>query len=162
MNRPLLRHVAVQVEDPEATAAFYCDFLGLTLVGRSSNPVAGDMIFLSGDRSEEDHELQLISRAAAEHVAFRVESLSALKSLYAQARAKGIPIALTGNHGTSVSFFVREPGGKLAEVYWPTGRTDVEPSMTPIDLDLSEDELMAQVAATRLTETVRQPPSSVP
>ena len=146
-NRPRLGHVAIQVDDVEAAAGFYSDFFGLQVVGRSSNPLAGDMIFLTGNRAEEDHELQLISKREAEHVAFRVESLGDLKSWYGEAKSKGLPVLMTANHGTAVGFFVRDPAGRMVEVYWPTGRMDIEPSLTPIDLELPEEEILNQVRA---------------
>jgi catechol-2,3-dioxygenase len=152
-NCPRLRHAAIHVSDVEAAADFYCNFLGLKVVGRSSTPITGDMVLLSGDRTEEDHELQLISKREGEHVAFRVDSLSELKSRYHDAKSKGIPVLMTANHGTAVGFFVRDPSGRAVELYWSTGRTDIEASLRPIDLELSDEEILAQVRAVSTTSS---------
>lgn len=146
--RPRLGHVAIQVDDPEAAAAFYTDFLGFEVVGRSSTPVTGRMVFLTPDRDAEDHPIQLIERREGEHVALRVESLADLKAWYAEAKRKGVQVVMVANHGTQVGFIARDAAsGRYVELYWPTGRTDIEPSLTPIDLDLPDEEIMAQVAA---------------
>jgi|SRR5579859_2968264 len=146
-TRPRLGHIAIQVEDPEATATFYADLFGFQIVGRSSTPITGKMVLLTGNRAEEDHVMQLVERKDGEHVAFRVETLADLKSWYREAKRRSIPVLLAANHGTQVGFFLRDSAGRAVEVYWPTGRTDIEASLTPIDLELSDEEIMASVKA---------------
>ena len=146
-TRPRLGHVAIQVDDPEAAATFYVDLFGFQIVGRSSTPITGNMILLTSDRAEEDHVLQLIEKAAAEHVAFRVETLADLKYWHQEVKRKNIPVVMAANHGTQVGFFIKDSVGRFVEIYWPTGRTDIEASLTPIDLELSDDEILAAVKA---------------
>ena len=151
-ERPKLGHFAVQVDDPEASAMFYTEFFGFSVVGRSSSPITGRMVLLTANRTEEDHVLQLLERREAEHVAFRVESLAELKAWHQEAKRKGIPIAMSANPGTQVGFFVKDPAsGRFVEVYWPTGRTDIEASLTPIDLELPDEEILAAVRALGVT-----------
>ena len=54
---------------------------------------------------------------------------------------------MAANHGTQVGFFIKDSAGRFIEIYWPTGRTDIEASLTPIDLELSDDEILAAVKA---------------
>lgn len=145
---PRLGHVAVQADDLEALTALYTDVFGYEVVSRSRNAVAGNMVFLTRQRFDEDHPIQLIERREGEHVALRVDTLGELKEWHAEIRRRAIPVVMTANHGTQVGFILREPAsGRLVEVYWPTGRADVEPSLTPIDLELPEEEIMAAVRA---------------
>lgn len=147
-KRLRLGHVAVHVGDPDAAAAFYTEFLGFQAVGRSTTPVTGKMALLTSDRSEEDHILQLVEKREGEHVAFRVDTLADLKEMHRKAKRQNIPILMAANHGTQVGFFVRDSAGRFVEIYWPTGRTDIEATLKPIDLDLPDEEIMAAVAAT--------------
>jgi catechol-2,3-dioxygenase len=146
-TRPRLGHVAIQVDDPEAAATFYADLFGFQIVGRSSTPITGSMVLLKRDRADEDQVLQLIEKAAAEHVAFRVETLADLKYWHQEVKRKNIPVVMAANHGTQVGFLIKDSAGRLIEIYWPTGRTDIEASLAPIDLELSDDEILAAVKA---------------
>jgi len=141
-----MRHAVLWVSDPEVSAAFYEEALGLEIKERS-----GLGIFLSSPASLTDHDLGLFPAQAkppAEgvrgarnpglyHIAWEVETLAEL--IQAKERLSGMD-ALVGenNHGVSRSLYCRDPDGIEFEIMWelPLELYDpADPSNVPLDLD---------------------------
>jgi len=103
----------------------YRDLLDLQIVRRTSNPLIGDAVLLSGDPADEDHELVLLTNRSAEHIAFRVHTLEQLR----------VPYAL--DSGIALSFFVRDPEDNAVEVYLARSqpRHDQPPLTDPDEID---------------------------
>ena len=141
-----VRHVGLVAQHPAALAAFYCDVLGLTVVGESpAGSPAGATLFLSSDPAAEDHDLVFFDNPAFAHTALKMASLTELLTLYRQIKQKGLPIKLAFNHGSSLAFYVDDPEGHLIEIYWATNVRVQQPYGQPIDLDASEEELLREV-----------------
>jgi catechol-2,3-dioxygenase len=123
--------------DPVRLAEFYRDLLGLQIVRRVSNPLGGDGVLLSGDPAREDHELVFFTNAAAEHVAFRVDTLRELETVYAAARGRGLPIPYAHDSGIARGFFVRDPEDNAVEIYVAQSRPGRErpPLSDPGEID---------------------------
>ena len=142
-----LGHVAMPAQDPQRLATFYSDLLGLEqhLAGTISQ--MGSFVFLR-DHAETPLTVGFMTRAEARHVAWEVESIAALRALYAEAQARSIPMAFAMNHGVTVSIYLNDPEGNVFELYWPTGY-DVPGVFTrPLDLTLFEqpdDKILAVV-----------------
>jgi catechol-2,3-dioxygenase len=113
----ILGHVAISANDPERVADFYCLLLDLQVVRQTSNPLVGDAVLLSGDPAREDHELVLVTNPSATHVAFRVETLEELRTVYTRAKEHGLKIPYALDSGVAVGFFVRDPEGNAVEIY---------------------------------------------
>jgi catechol-2,3-dioxygenase len=81
-------------------------------------------------------------------VAFKVSTLAELRALHARVLARGLAIKLAFNHGVSFAFYFDDPDGNMVEVYWPTGALQQyhQPYAEPLDLNLSDEALLAQVA----------------
>jgi catechol 2,3-dioxygenase len=143
-----LGHIAVPARNPLDMARFYRDFLGLGVTLEGSLPGWGEFVFLS-DRPEEDPQtLTFMTRPEARHIAWKVESLAALKALYAAAKARGIPVDFALNHRVSLSLYLRDPEGNGLEIYWPTGQTTDGLVAEPVDLaqmEKTDAELLALV-----------------
>jgi catechol 2,3-dioxygenase-like lactoylglutathione lyase family enzyme len=154
-------HVGIYSPDPHALAAFYHDVLGMEIVGGSGpdHPV-GATAFLSSRPGEEDHEIAIFANASHRHLAFRVESLTALRASYRTIRERGLPIKLSFNHGASLAFYFDDPAGNMIEVYWATGVAYPQPYASPIDLGRSEVELLGEVAL--LADKTVAPPLASP
>lgn len=114
---PRLGHVALAASDPELVATFFGALLGMQIVRRASNPMIGDAVLLSGDPVREDHELVFHTGSAANHIAFRVDTLEQLRALYRQAKQLGRRIPYASDSGTAVRFFLRDPEGNGVEIY---------------------------------------------
>jgi catechol-2,3-dioxygenase len=140
-------HIAMPAKNPRALAGFYCDFLGLDVALEGSIPAMGDFVFLTDRPGEEIQTLALLTRPEAAHTAWRVQSLAALKALYAEARQRDIPIVFALNHGVTLSLYLRDPEGNSVEVFWPTGQAPGGMDATPVDLDQPEAALLALVGA---------------
>jgi catechol-2,3-dioxygenase len=129
-----LGHVALAAERPEHLESFYRDLVGLQLVRRAGNELAGRAVLLSGRPAEEDHELVLLGNPQAAHVPFRVASPGALADFYRRAIAAAVPMPVPPqDFGIAHSVFVTDPEGHHCEVYWATGNP---PEDTPRPLDL--------------------------
>lgn len=137
-----LRHAVLWVSDPEASARFYEQALGLVVKERM-----GDAIFMTSPGSATDHDLglfraQVVTPPAPRqvgmyHLSWEVATLDQL----AQARDRLQAMqAFVGenNHGVSRSVYARDPDGLEFEIMWEVPEqlleTD-EPSNRPLDFD---------------------------
>jgi catechol 2,3-dioxygenase len=149
-----LGHVAIVTQDPAAMAAFYRDLLGLEVTLQGSLPPLGDFAFLSGQPQTEFAELSFVTNPRAKHIALRVESLAALKAVYAEAKRRALPFPSPPlNHQVSLSLYLLDPDGNMLEVYWATGEKPAGPVAEPVDLERPETQLLALV---QRRETVPQ------
>ncbi|QQM38388.1 VOC family protein [Streptomyces liliifuscus] len=136
-----LGHVGLFVTDPEVMLAFYSGFLGMTVTDRDERRV-----FLSSRPGEEHHEL-LLAKNEERHtdpqqLSFVVESLTDLREFYAQIVERKYSIDHVNNHGNAIGCYFRDPEDNRVEVYWHTGIDWPQPFSQPIDLFLSEAELL--------------------
>jgi catechol-2,3-dioxygenase len=136
-----LRHAVLWVTDPQASADFYSEALGLEV----TNSFEGGA-FLSSPNSATDHDLGLF-RATEKvggprntglyHTAWEVATLAELVEAKARLARMG---ALVGenNHGMSRSLYCQDPDGIEFEIMWevPVELYDEgDPSNIPLDLD---------------------------
>jgi catechol-2,3-dioxygenase len=136
-----LGHVGLFVRDPEVMLDFYANFLGMTVTDRDERRV-----FLSSRPDEEHHEL-LLAKNEERHtdpqqLSFIVGSLADLRTFYAQIVERGYSIDHVNNHGNAIGCYFRDPEDNRVEVYWHTGIDWPQPFSQPVDLALSEEELM--------------------
>lgn len=137
-----MRHAVLWVSDPQRSAEFYKQALGL------ETKVSTDgAVFMSSPASGTDHDLGLFradgppaeGRAVGlYHIAWEVETLTDLAEAKERLGAMG---ALVGenNHGVSRSLYAHDPDGIEFEVMWelPTDAVaEDEPSNVPLDLDV--------------------------
>jgi catechol-2,3-dioxygenase len=143
-----VHHVGLYAKDPAASAAFYCDILGMQVVGGSGpeHPL-GSSAFVCSRPDQESHEIALLANRTSAHVAFKVSSLDELRSVYARVLERKIPVKFVFNHGVSFAFYFDDPDGNMIEVYWPTGDLSWrQPYAEPLDLTKSDEVLLEQLA----------------
>jgi catechol 2,3-dioxygenase-like lactoylglutathione lyase family enzyme len=142
-----LGHVGLFVEDPTLMVDFYANFLGMTVTDRGEND---RIVFLSARPEVEHHELALVKapelKSDVQQISFTVGSLSELKGFWEQIKARGYPVDRVVSHGNAFGCYFRDPEGHRVELYWHTGKECPQPHGDPLDLDLSEDELLATVS----------------
>ncbi|MDH3683100.1 MAG: VOC family protein [Acidimicrobiia bacterium] len=136
-----LRHAVLWVTDPDASAAFYHQAIGLQTKATYENAV-----FLSSPESPTDHDLGLFKaggkgaptrHVGLYHLAWEVATLADLVEAKARLTEMG---ALVGenNHGMSRSLYCHDPDGIEFEVMWevPLDLYDEsDPSNVPLDID---------------------------
>ncbi len=115
-------HVVLYASDPEASAAWYCDLLGMEIVTRPEDFPA---VFLSfGTR---DHDIALFKapgggafgHAELQHVAFELDGgLDDLKRFHARLVEQAATIEGVFDHGVSYGVYFHDPDGHRLEVFY--------------------------------------------
>jgi catechol-2,3-dioxygenase len=145
-----LGHVSIPVKDPKELAGFYRQLLGLEVTMAGSVPGLGDFVFLNERPQAELPMIALHTNPQGRHIALQVESLEALRTLCANAKARGIPVSTALNHRVSISVYFHDPEGNMIELFWATGRKDTDrPYADPIsleDLERPEGEVLDRIA----------------
>ncbi len=142
-----IAHVVLYVSDPEASAAWYQDVLGMKAVARVGDGPYKGGVFLSFGQSDHDIALFKAEPGASkgreiEHVGLELNSSSIedLRRVYAHFQAKNVNVHEILNHGVSVGIYFFDPDGHMLEVLH---------QMTPHDggaaiAELSANEGMAE------------------
>ena len=118
-------HVVLYVRDPEASARWYQDVLGMrTSATVTDGPYKGG-IFLSF--GEHDHDLALFPTSSAagrgtefEHIGLEVDcggDLERLRRLYGSMVRQHVKIHEVLDHGVSVGIYFFDPDGHQLEVF---------------------------------------------
>jgi catechol 2,3-dioxygenase len=152
-----LGHVGIFVRDLEKMVAFYRDFLGLRVT--KQNWRAGT-VFLSADPQAADHQIALVrGRPEGEEpkliqqISFRCAALDDVRQFHRSLVAAGFRIQRVVNHASAIGCYFYDPEGNCAEVFWVTGRESWVPVSIPIDLEQSDEVILAEVD--RLHQRVR-------
>jgi catechol-2,3-dioxygenase len=143
-----LSHFEINVRDLHAMKAFYTGMLGFVVTDESP-PDGHRMVFLSC-APDEHHQIVLSESAAGDfaagsldHLAFRIGDLTGLRAVHhALESYDGLAIE-TVSHGTTWSVYFRDPEGNRLEVFVDTPWHVAQPLRFPIDLSLSDDDLIA-------------------
>jgi catechol-2,3-dioxygenase len=139
-----LGHVGLFVKDMPTMIDFYSNFLGLEITDRGPDD---RIVFFSARPDQEHHELALVRsdsrKTDAQQVSFTVGSLADLREFYRQIKDRGLAIEQVVNHGIAFGCYFYDPEGNGIEVYWSTGIDYPQPHREPIDLEASDEELLA-------------------
>ncbi len=115
-------HVVLNVKDPEASAKWYSDVLGMETMNYS--PGIG-MAFMSFGTL--DHDIALIKAPEGvetgspglSHTALSIEGgEEELKEIYQRIKASGAKIDFLADHGLTKSFYFFDPDGNRLEVFF--------------------------------------------
>lgn len=142
-----LSHFELRVRNATRMEKFYIRVLGFVVTDRGEGPRG--LVFLS--RSPEEHHQIVLNPGAGDagnnhrmdHLSFRVESISALRVLYARLSAeRGLELD-TVSHGTTWSIYFRDPEENRLELFTDTPWHVSQPCRFPVDLGLNDDALIA-------------------
>lgn len=158
-----LGHVGVYVKDLEKMTEFYTNFMGLTITDRGGEN--DNLVFLSAQPEREHHELLLMDReppgeigaAAFQQLSFVVGSWPDLQEFHRRLVKEEYKIEFVVNHGIAIGCYFRDPEENVVEVYWPTGHDYRQPCAEPIEMDLSEAEVLKKVHELPSKEASDQP-----
>ena len=143
-----LGHVGIFVRDLEGMAAFYRDFMGMTLTKQDWN---WGIVFFSADPEAVDHEIALVrgdpadTRRMIHQISLRVPTLDDLRDFARRIRAAGLQIDETVCHGSAIGCYFFDPEGNRTEVFWVTGIPCWVPAADPVDLEAPDEELWAAI-----------------
>jgi catechol 2,3-dioxygenase-like lactoylglutathione lyase family enzyme len=153
-----LGHIGIYVRDLDLMAAFYRDFMGMTLT-KTSNVMA----FFSSDPERSDHEIALMTGRESmedphliQQISLRVETLDDLRDFHRRIKAAGYKIDSLVTHASAIGCYFFDPEGNRTEVFWVTGLPSWVGIGVPIDIERSDEEVMAEVR--RIWEKVRHVP----
>lgn len=131
---------------------FYTEVFGLMVTDRGVGKVFNNqLVFLSGN-PEQHHQLVLSTGRGADapstvmQMSFMVDALDQLRTLRAAALAHGAQNLFGLNHGNSWSVYFDDPEGNRVEIYVDTPFHTPQPCGEPLDLELSDEAILAQTA----------------
>lgn len=136
-----IRHAVLWVTDPQASADFYAEALGLVV----ANSFDGG-VFMTSPNSTTDHDLGLFrasGRGASRgvvglyHISWEVATLAELVEARERLQRMGAFVG-ENNHGMSRSLYCQDTDGIEFEIMWevPLDLYDEDdPSNVPLDLD---------------------------
>ena len=142
-----LGHVGIYVHDLELMKEFYGTFMGMTLT-----KVGPAGAFYSADPDNCDHEIALVNgRASLEdphlinQISMRVNSLNDLRDFKKRIIERGYQLNRIVTHASAIGCYFQDPEGNQTEVFWVTGLPSWAQIGIPIDIDQSDEQVMAEV-----------------
>ena len=154
MIKPQLTHVGIYVDDLAKMRRFFTEVFGLTVTDAGGPPDFHlDMVFMSANPGEH-HQVVLVAGRpdaatanVAQQISFLVNSLDEVREMRDRIVAEGLTVLRVVTHGNAWSFYFTDPEGNTLEIYTHTPWYVPQPMGLPFDLDLSNDEIMAQTEA---------------
>jgi catechol-2,3-dioxygenase len=126
---------------------FYANFMGMTLT--KVGPLGA---FFSADPEAVDHEIALINGRPSledphwiQQISMRVESLDDLRDFKRRILEHGYKLDRIVSHASAIGCYFRDPENNPTEVFWLTGLTSWAQIGIPIDIDQSDEKVMAEV-----------------
>jgi catechol 2,3-dioxygenase len=152
--RPQLRHLGLFVWDMEAMERFYTGVMGMMVTDRGRVPRLDnrEILFLSSC-PEDHHQLVLLAGregkgpSVVNQISFEVHSLADLRAMYSRVEAAGIAPIKPISHGNSWSLYSADPEGNGLEVYADTPWHVSQPQTHPLDLSMTDEEILAATEA---------------
>ena len=142
-----LGHIGFYVQDLELMKDFYENFIGMTLT-----KVSPTGAFFSADPEGCDHEIAMMTGRPSlddphwiQQISMRVDSLDDLRDFKRRIVEKGYKIDRIVTHASAIGCYFRDPENNPVEVFWLTGPTPWAQISIPIDIDQSDEEVMAEV-----------------
>ena len=142
-----LGHIGFYVQDLELMKDFYANFIGMQLTKVSQNGA-----FFSADPAASDHEIALmVGRPSLDdphwiqQISMQVNSLDDLRDFKQRIGEKGYKLDRIVTHASAIGCYFRDPENNPVEVFWLTGHTSWAQISIPIDIDQSDEDVMADV-----------------
>lgn len=152
-NALVFSHMGFYVRDIARMARFYTEVLCFFVTDRGDlGPV--ELVFLSRDPAEH-HQIVLatgrpadLSFSVINQISLRVPDLATLREVRRRALAEpDVSDMVCATHGNAVSIYFRDPEGNRLEVFMDMPWYCEQPLREPIDLDQSDEAVMAAAEA---------------
>lgn len=143
-----LGHVGIYVNDLMKQREFYSKVMGLVITDEDLEQRG--MVFMSANPEEEHHEFVIMKgrnvpadAKMVQQISFKVDSLAELKKFHTVFKEQNVTIQRTVSHGNAFGMYASDPEGNTLEVYYKTGFPVPQPHGDSVNLDDSEEDLMA-------------------
>jgi catechol 2,3-dioxygenase len=164
VTRPTPAHFGIFVYDMDRMVDFYTSVFRLSITDEGLGKNFGNRLVFMSASEDQHHQLVLSEGRSKEspvstvmQLSFLVPSLEELRLNRDMALAKGATELRPMNHGNAWSLYYMDPEGNRVEVYLDTPYYVSQPYGTPLDLDRSASDLLAETLA-----MVRDDPSFLP
>jgi catechol 2,3-dioxygenase len=154
VTRPTPAHFGIYVFDIDRMIDFYTSVFRLTITDEGIGKNFGQrLVFMSA--TEDQHHQLVLSAGRSERspvstvmqLSFLVPDLAELRANRDIATLKGATELRPMNHGNAWSLYYFDPEGNRVEVYLDTPYYVAQPYGTPLDLEKSEEALLAETFA---------------
>ena len=142
-----LGHIGFYVKDLELMKEFYGNFMGMTLT--KVGPLGA---FFSADPETCDHEIALMNGRTSldgpeliQQISMRVDTLDDLRDFKKRIHEHGYTLERIVTHASAIGCYFKDPENNKTEVFWLTGHTSWAQIGIPIDIDQSDEAVMADV-----------------
>lgn len=137
----------------ESMLSFYCEVLGFHV--RNRDEIDGNGIAFISQDPEEHHQIVLLEGIPsgepqlhfADHLAFRVDGLDAVRAVRDRLVAAGVERIASVTHGNAWSVYFTDPEGNGIECFTDSPFHVAQPYLEPFDLDAPNDEIVATTRA---------------
>ncbi len=143
-----LGHVGIYTQDLMVQRDFWTRVMGLKIADEDLE--GRGMVFLSSYPEQEHHEFVLMKGRDApreaklvQQISFKVPSIDDLKEYHRRLVAENVRIDRIVSHGNALGMYFFDPEGNRIELYYKTGFPVPQPHSEPIDIEASNEELLA-------------------
>jgi len=147
-----LGHVGIYADDLMKQRDFYTRVIGLKVADEDLE--GRGMCFLSSDPEREHHEFVLMKGREApegtkliQQISFIVPTIDDLREHYHRLQAENVKIDRIVSHGNAFGMYFFDPEDNRIELYYKTGFNVPQPHGDPIDLEESNEKLLADARA---------------
>ena len=153
-----LGHVGIYAEDLMKMRDFYSRVMGLEIADEDLGQRG--MVFMSSDPVSEHHEFVLmkgrVTRDDAkviQQISFKVHSIQDMREYRQRLLDDNITIERIVSHGNAFGMYFFDPEGNRIELYYRTGFPVPQPHGDLIDLERTDEELLADAKELLLTKS---------
>ena len=148
-----LTHFGIHATDLDRMADFYTRVMGFVISDTGIGSSGARIVFMT-QNPECHHQFVLfdgrpkdLTYNPVNQISFRLDSLDTLKAYRKALIAAGITEHRQTDHGNAWAFYFKDPEGNPVEMYCDTPFYTPQPCGEPLDLDRSNDEILAQTEA---------------
>ena len=143
-----LGHVGIYAEDLMKQRDFYTRVMGLQIADEDLENRG--MVFMSADPVSEHHEFVLMKGRVTsddakviQQISFKVLTIDDMREYKHRLEAENLKIERIVSHGNAFGMYFFDPEGNRVEIYYRTGFPVPQPHGDLIDLERSNEELIA-------------------
>lgn len=149
-----LTHFGIHATDLDRMVDFYTRVMGFVISDHGVSRNTGARIVFMTQDPECHHQFVLFDGRPADEgyspvnqISFRLDSLDTLKGYRKALAAAGISEQRVTDHGNAWALYFKDPEGNPVELYCDSPFYTPQPCGEPLDLDQSNDEILARTEA---------------